>query len=526
MAHPRFVPLPGSERAALPGAHYTGMVDDTEPVDVTVILRRRAELPTALVEGPDVLARREFADRYGADPACVDLVCRAAREHGLEVLEADAGTRRVRLAGRLGALRGVVDPGPLSRARSRDPASGRYLEHRVREGALLVTPGWAGRVTAVLGLDDRPQARPYLRHLRTRASTAYSPLDLGSVYRFPQGVDGSGRTVALIELGGGFTPRELDAYFSGLGVSPAPRVAGRGVDGGTNAPEGSPDGADGQVLLDVEVLGALAPGARQLVHFAPNTAQGFVDALSAAVHADPVPVAVSIGWGMAENRWTAQARDAVNAVLADAAALGVTVCAASGVSGSRGDEGDGGPHTDFPASSPRALACGGTRLDADPVTADVRSETVWNDRSGSATGGGVSAVFHQPSWQVNAGVPGRRGGRSGRGVPDVAGDADPATGYDVLIDGRRQTVGGTAAVAPLWAALACRLSEALDRRLGMLQPLLYADAAPGRAVAGLRDITDGDNGDFRAGPGWDPCTGLGVPDGMALLARLRSGVGA
>lgn len=525
MAKTRFVPLPGSERAPLPNAHYTGLAEETEPIALTLVVRRRAPIPPEVPAGPQVLTRRELAERHGADPACLERVVSTAQRHGLAVTEADPTSRRVTVRGPLGDLRAVLDPGPLALARSRDPVTGRFLEHRVRQGALRMTAEWQGAVTAALGFDDRPQTRPHLRHLRARASTAYSPADLAAVYRFPAGLDGSGHTVAVVEFGGGFTRRDLDAYFSGLGVLPEPAVEARGVDGGSNAPEGSPDGPDGEVLLDIEVLGALVPGARQQVYFAPNSARGFLDALADAVYADPSPTAVSISWGMAEDRWTAQARDAVGAVLADAAALGTTVCAAAGVEGSRDGEDDGRPHTDFPASSPWALACGGTRLDADPATARIRSETVWNDNAGSATGGGVSRVFGRPPWQEHAGVPG--GGRAtGRGVPDVAADADPTTGYDVLIGGQRQTVGGTAAVAPLWAALACRLSQATGRPLGLLQPRLYADAVPGCPVSGLRDITEGDNGDFRAGPGWDACTGLGVPDGTALLARLQAPAGA
>lgn len=115
------------------------------------------------------------------------------------------------------------------------------------------------------------------------------------------------------------------------------------------------------------------------------------------------------------------------------------------------------------------------------------------------------------------------GGGSGRGVPDVAGDADPATGYQVLVDGHRLTIGGTSAVAPLWAALVCRLSQAVGHRLGMLQPALYAQAAAGVTPAGLRDITVGTNGAYTAGPGWDACTGLGVPNGQHLLTNLQHG---
>jgi kumamolisin len=377
-------------------------------------------------------------------------------------------------------------------------------------------------VTAVLGLDDRPQARSRVRIARAQAvSVSYTPIDLGKVYRFPDGTDGSGQHIAIIELGGGFAQSDLDAYFGGLDLA-TPTVTAVGVDGAANAPGNDPSGADGEVLLDIEVVGGLAPGAQILVYFAPNSDAGFLDAVATAAHADPAPAAISISWGQNEDEWTPQARTAMDDAFADAAALGVTVTVAAGDDGSTDRASDGQAHCDFPASSPHALACGGTSLRADPATGAVSSETVWNNGSGrGSTGGGVSSSFPMPQWQAAAGVPEGAAGTSGRGVPDVSGDADPQTGYQVLVDGSAQVIGGTSAVAPLWAALTARLVQALGRPLGLLQPALYAGVAAGAAQPGFRDVTVGTNGRYEAGPGWDACTGLGVPDGEALLTVLR-----
>jgi kumamolisin len=200
------------------------------------------------------------------------------------------------------------------------------------------------------------------------------------------------------------------------------------------------------------------------------------------------------------------------------------VCAASGDDGSTDNATDGQAHVDFPASSPHALACGGTSLHANAETGEVRSETVWFHGPGQGgTGGGMSAVFPVPDWQAGVGVPGDADtGRPGRGVPDVSANADPATGYQVRVDGTDTVIGGTSAVSPLWSALTCRLADGLGQRPGLLQPLLYAGLSAGEAPAGFRDVTSGSNGAYSAGPGWDPCTGLGVPDGEALLERLRA----
>ncbi|GDY32235.1 S53 family peptidase [Gandjariella thermophila] len=511
--------LPGSERAAIPGAVPAGAVDPAERIELTLVLRRRADLPDEFVTGPATLTSAELAAGYGAADSDVDLVRSVLAERGVEVVSVRPGAGSVAVAGPAEAVCAAFGT-TLSRVASTVP--GGRVEHRHREGRLSVPAELDGVVTAVLGLDDRPQARSYLRRAAEPAARrSYTPPQLGSVYRFPADTDGTGQVIAILELGGGYTEDDLSGYFRSLGV-PAPRVTAVGVDGGANQPGQQPD-ADTEVLLDIEVAGALAPGADIVVYFAPNTDRGFLDALNAAVHATPTPTAVSISWGLSEDSWTAQARTAMDRAMADAAALGVTVCVAAGDWGSADGQQDGEPHVDFPAASPNALACGGTTLNADPETGAVHSEVVWSSPDGSATGGGVSRVFPLPSWQSGVDVPERPGGGTGRGVPDLAAVADPATGYQVLVDGRPTVVGGTSAVAPLVAALTCRLAQRLGHRLGLLQPALYGRARAGHATPGFRDIRSGSNGAYSARAGWDPCTGLGAALGEDLLDRLRGG---
>ncbi len=440
---------------------------------------------------------------------------------GLEVTSSDPATRRLTVAGTAAELARAFGT-ELTEVTSTGPG-GSQVRHRYRQGGLQIPAELDGIVVAVLGLDNRPQARTQLhRRAAAAAGISYTPPQVAAAYQFPAGTDGSGELIAIVELGGGFSAADLDSYFSALGIT-APSVTAAGVDGGSNVPGQDPNGADGEVLLDIEVAGAAAPGAGQTVYFAPNTDQGFIDAVTTAVHATPTPTAVSISWGQSEDAWTAQARNALDAAIADGAALGVTVCAAAGDNGSADAASGQGVHCDFPASSPHALACGGTSLQADPATGQISAETVWNDGpGGGATGGGVSDTFAQPGWQSAAGVPALPGGGTGRGVPDVAGNADPATGYQVLVDGQQAVIGGTSAVAPLWAALTCRLAEATGSRPGFVQTALYAGITAGQAAAGFRDITSGGNGSYSAGPGWDACTGLGSPDGTALVSRLQS----
>ena len=299
-----------------------------------------------------------------------------------------------------------------------------------------------------------------------------------------------------------------------LGI-PVPSVSAVSLDGGQNAPTGDPRSADGEVMLDIEVAGSVAPGANIVVYFAPNTSKGFLDAVTSAVH-DTVnrPSVISISWGAAEALWTRSALLALEGAFADAGLLGVTVCVAAGDGGSADGIRDGSAHADFPASSPHVLGCGGTRLVAS--NGRISSEVVWNEGLG-ATGGGVSKVFAVPAYQSAAGA--ASGNR--RGIPDVAGNADPDTGYLIRIDGANFIVGGTSAVAPLWAGLVALMNQNIGGSVGFLNPYLYKQPA----AATFRDITEGGNdvsglGVFAASPGWDPCTGMGTPDGKRLLAAV------
>lgn len=508
------VAVGGSERAA-PEHERVGPVDQGQRARVTLYLRDRAGEEreglgrAASGEGAH-LSREELAAAHGADPTDVEAVSRFAAGNGLDVVEVALGRRAVELEGTVGALAQAFG---TELALYRHPEAGTY---RGRSGALHLPAELAPVVTAVLGLDDRPQARA---HFRVHASPAvsYTPVQVAELYDFPAGADGTGECVGIIELGGGYRASDLGAYFSQLGMAP-PQVSSVGVDGGTSSP-GSAGGPDGEVMLDIEVVGAAAPGAAIVVYFAPNSDRGFVDAVTTAVH-DSVhrPSVVSISWGGPESSWTAQAMARMEQAFAEAAAMGVTVTVAAGDNGSTDGLTDGLQHVDFPASAPHALACGGTRLEGSGSR--ISAESVWNDGpgGGGATGGGISDAFPLPSYQTQASVPASAnpGGKPGRGVPDVAGDADPQTGYVVRVDGTSMVIGGTSAVAPLWAALVARLNQALGKPLGFLQPVLYsAGARPG-----LHDIVTGTNGAYTAGPGWDPCTGLGSPDGATLLQAL------
>jgi kumamolisin len=524
-------PLKGSERKPLPGARAVGNADPTERLEVSVLLRRRNG--AALTERVQKLARREnagghlsrqqFEAQFSADADDIAAVKKFAQAHGLVVVQEHPGRRTVVLSGTVAQFDAAFGV-ELQRFQY---AGGSY---RGRIGAVQLPDELKDIVEAVLGLDNRPAAKPHFRrrpspgnvhwHANAGDSTSFTPLQLASLYDFPIG-NGQGECVAIIELGGGERPADLSTYFSGLGIQTAPNVTAVSVDHGKNQPTGDPNGPDGEVMLDIEVVGAIAPGANIAVYFAPNTDAGFLDAITTAAHdTTNKPSIISISWGGPESSWTQQAMTAFDSAFQAAAAMGITVCVASGDSGSSDGLNDGANHVDFPASSPNVLACGGTHLQASGTT--ITGESVWNDGAqGGAGGGGVSGFFALPAWQNGLQVTLTAGGNRAlamRGVPDVSGDADPESGYDVRIDGTDTVIGGTSAVAPLWAGLIARINSARGSPVGFINPQLYA------APSDLNDVTTGNNGSYAAGPGWDACTGLGSPDGSKIAALFRQTV--
>ncbi len=516
-------PAPKQARVSLPATEYplpaqaseTGAVPADQLMSVTLTTRRRKPLSLHELNGR-IVSREEFDQNYAGDPDDFTALRQFAHEHGLAVDEANTSLARRSLS-----LRGTA--ARMQQAFGITLHAYQHLEHGKHfhgyKGALSLPESIAPRVEAVLGLDSRPIAKA---HIRVRpqdgsivranaAGTSFTPLQVAALYGFPTNLTGAGQTIGIIELGGGYEASDVTTYFRGLGLTP-PSVVAVSVDGGANVPGGDPNGADGEVALDIQVAGAVAPGARIAVYFAPNTDQGFIDAITTAVHDTAnKPSVLSISWGGPEPTWTPTSRTALDNACQSAGALGITVTVASGDNGS--SDGQAGNTVDFPAASPHVLACGGTALNGSG--ASISSEVVWNDQpSGGATGGGVSTTFPLPSWQGSAGVPKAGAAGGGRGVPDVAGDAAPGTGYGVLVDGKQQVVGGTSAVAPLWAGLVALLNQGRVQAglapVGFLNPQLYG------APSSLRDITSGNNGAYRAAKGWDACTGLGSPNGAAL----------
>jgi kumamolisin len=518
---PSRVSFPMSERKAHPGATLAGKTDPQRNISVSVIVKRKNPLDLAELSGRH-LSQEEFSAKYAADPANFDHLRDFAHKHGLTVDEGASSLAR----------RTMVLRGPASKLESAFGVTLNDFEQQGKKfhsytGTISISQEHAEPVEAVLGLDNHPIAKPHFRRLDNKKqgnpqqqTESFNPPQVAQLYNFPTAVNGAGQTIGILELGGGYNPSDLSSYFAGLGIA-EPRVTAVSVDGATNSPNlpSSPTdpNADGEVGLDIEVAGSIAPGADIAVYFTTNTSQGFVDALTTAIHdtTNGPPSVISISWGSPESDWTAQSMTVFDEACQSAAALGITITVASGDNGS--SDGASGNNVDFPASSPHVLGCGGTELIA--ANGAIQQEVVWNDQpqGGGASGGGVSSFFALPTWQTNANVPAPPTSAGGRGVPDVAGDASPETGYNVLFDGQPGVVGGTSAVAPLWAALVALFNQQRGSNIGFANLALYQNAENG-----FNDITQGTNGSYSAGPGWDPCTGLGSPNGNQLSQILAA----
>ena len=345
------------------------------------------------------MSRKIYQESYAASKEDADLVEAFAHEHGLSTVEVSLPRRTIILKGTLSDCEAAFNTS-LQKINS----------FRMLAAEVQVPESLSSIITGVFGLDNRPIARPMFQVAKKNGKIvshaaspqSFYPNQLAKFYGFPTKVTGKGECIGIIELGGGFRQEDITNYFKSLKIA-APTVKAISIDGARNDPS-TADSADGEVMLDIEVAGAIAHQAIIAVYFAPNSDKGFLDAITTAVHdTNNKPSVISISWGTAEVNWTTQALDNFNEAFETAAALGVTICVASGDSGSRDGETDGKVHVDFPSSSPYALACGGTSLQVNKDK--ISSETVWNDSTDSASGGGVSSYFPLADYQAKAEVP-------------------------------------------------------------------------------------------------------------------------
>lgn len=534
-------------------ANHAGAIDPDQPLELTLLLTRRKPLTLSRRQ----LTRDDIELHYSVAPADAARVRAFAKRHGLTYTP---HIRHHATATLTGPAHAIAKAFRINLAHFDHPDC-RYL---APTNTPTIPSSIEPVVEAIFGLQTRPAARRI--PIRTPHPTTTLTLpQLAEIYSFPQNTDGAGQTIGLIELGGGFrlsdirafcrahnlpTPRitavELNAHNSPASPAQVRKlldfVAGRIELTPKQQQSSAIEAAQAtvEVTMDIEILAALAPAAHIVVYFSSSDEQGFYRAITHAIH-DPVhrPDVLSISWGEPETAVSRTWLRSVDDAFRTAARLGITVLASSGDAGALNNSPDNLPAVNFPASSPFAIACGGTTPLSHKRT---REEIVWNDKLNGisgATGGGVSRHFPLPSWQRNSGVPLGPTGKRGRGVPDVAGPADPRHGAPMLIAGTTCATAGTSAVVPLWAALVARINQSLGGRIGHLNPFLYhlaethepgqpavtssvqisASAAPRRT---FQPVTRGNNGVYKARRGWNPCAGHGTLYGEPLLRNLRA----
>ena len=530
------IALAGSYRAEPEGATYVGDVDPEERIVITVHLKRRSPDKFQLGSAGDlarlakpVTWRALSAQRRRTHAAAAARIRKLAKENHVTVRSFDLAQRIVVLEATAGTLTEVLG----ATLRIYDDGRNRF---RARVGQLMIPREIAPWTRAILGFDTRPFAARPVNFVQPLAGAGGGPglwpTEVAALYGIPLDRDVSSVCVGIIALGGGYLASDLAKALDGMRRT-APRIVDKPVvvdtpsaeDGSLPAPNGNNFGggsvSDQEIALDLQILAGLLPKARIVVYFAGNTTQSLVGAINAAIFDDVNrPQVLSVSWGSAERFWSDSARDAMQAVLADAQRLQVTVLFAAGDELATGGLTDGKAHVWFPASSPYALSCGGTSLTPAAGGAGVSAEVVWNDGS-SGTGGGISDAFPVPAYQSGLTLPPSvNDGAVRRGVPDVAGAAAGSPGYRIVLNGAEVIKDGTSAVAPLWAGLIAIANAGRATPLGFVNSTLYANPS------WFRQIDHGNNRvgatGYNAGPGWNACTGLGVPNGADIVAALAA----
>jgi kumamolisin len=601
------------------------------------LIQKVRDVESALPLSRPTISDDEFEEIHRPDDIELDAFTQFATDAGLDVTGTSTHRHSLDLKGSVGNLNKAFN------------VELRYCEldgerHIAHKQDLSLPAHLRDRVQAVVGLDDFPEGgemRPFLSAPAsvTTLAAGHTPIEIAERYDFPRDLDGSGQRIAIVALAGGYHQDDLDYYFGDvLGLPAGPKITPVSVSQGGPSNNPTPkrqlgrlvdDLNDGELsfkdiasdidcgtclrrfmgtletTMDIQVAGAIAPGAEILVLFPGRGKQGWLDAIHAAIGinstgaeggvANPASI-LSISWGSGECRNTAGFKYAINEALKMARDKYITVCCASGDLGSFGvQEGvgyDKYANVCFPASSPWVLACGGTSLVSE------NGEVAWNapwKGERMATGGGASGFFRRRTWQDGCNVPrhadyfldgngyssvdcGEHADRDppepsrtssdvgdswlkpdhcrlwsnpkrvcevyhqglsdfvGRGVPDVSGNADGATGYRLYVGGRQTILGGTSAVAPLWSGLIARINQRLAQmaadtgldhsgQVGYLNRLLYTNPKVQDALTSVGGINNWIPSPqyvpaFVAGDGWDACTGLGVPNGAALLEAL------
>jgi kumamolisin len=514
------VRLKGSERGK-PLGRFLRDAPGNDPIEITVTLRPMTPLPDVVDPYAPPKTVEQIEAQYGASETDAKQVETELHKYGFESEERSLGARSLKLKGTVAQAEAAFGT-KLALYHSDE-----YGEFRGREGDLKVPAAIADVVTGVFGLDTRKVARRRKSRDAAAATTnqGLKPTDLAGMYGFGSAT-AAGRTIAILEFGGAYIANDLNLFCRDVGIA-MPTVT-------TSGPQTGPtDDATGEVMMDIQIVAAMAQGAHINVYFAHFTQKGWVNLLQSIIHSKgPKPDAISISYGIAEasKSFSENGMKVIDGYFNELAQMGITVCVSAGDDGCGSLIFDGSANANFPASSPNVLAVGGTMLDAGGnevtwwETPGRRFDANGNSTGGGSTGGGTSIIFPRPSWQTVTTASLNDGSTAFRCVPDVAALAGPPF-YFLILNEQVAPNGGTSASAPMWASVIGCLKKA-GKTFGFLTPVFYSSNGAGGTIGSalLKDITQGNNASnppstgYEAGPGYDAVTGWGVPDVQAMIA--------
>lgn len=515
-------------------AKHGKLVSHTEASDVinfSISLKPRdAELLDALIaaqQDPNskwyhqYLSSDEFTKLFAPSPKDVAKVVDFLKDNGLAVQQILPERTLIKVSGSAGQIENAFstrlnyyknDKGQTYFAHESKPQVPSAINGVVQHVTLNNEPRWHPS-----GLKAALEPR-----LGSGPAGGYTPTELRNAYNLnpliSAGYTGTGQKVALFELDG-FVQSNITQYVNNYGLgSPTPSTVL--VDGYNGA------AGDGQVEveLDIEVINAIAPKANIIVYEGPNTDSGVIDTYQ-RIATDNTAKVVSISWGLCELDSSTSEMNSLHTIFQQMASQGQSVFAASGDDGAydcrrTGTSNSSKLAVDNPANDPYVTGVGGTYLTLSGSS--YGSERVWGTSSNSSGGGGgVSTVFTKPSFQTGTGTT----SFTGRGVPDVAADADPASGYSIYSTGKWGVVGGTSAAAPLWAGIAAINNQYAaangKTNLGYANPTLYRMFNTAQTYTAYHDITTGNNLYYSAAAGYDLASGVGTPDAYNLIRDIN-----
>jgi kumamolisin len=470
-----------------------------------------------------ILSHDAFVYQFGSVKDQMDLVIEWASRNGLTVVNSSQGTATVKVSGtaeQFNSLFGIT----LKMAKTDNG-----YDYQTYDGTVTIPTDIDDVVQRVMGFTTKPIVRNSALRYDPATSTntlsprafptkvAVTPVQVANAYRVPPG-DGYGGCVGILAFTStgyviGYNTTDLNGSFTRIGLTP-PTVVDVLVNGATRS-----ETSDAETMLDIYCAGAVVPRAKVVVYTAPNSAQGFLDAvLATSEDTVNMPSAIGISWGGSEA--DVEGQDYLSDAFQACVAVGITCFSAAG------DYGASNLEPDYPSTNAHQISCGGTALYLN-ANGSWDTETAWT--TDGAGGGGISTFIRLPGWQAGLNYTTITASETGdptvlpfRGYPDISAPGDPSTGYQFYLNDTLVQYGGTSAAAPFLAGMLCRLTQLWGRRTSFANALFYEN------TQAFTDIVVGNNRNgyttgYTTTAGWDACTGLGSPKGDEIYKLFHVG---